>query len=45
MGKFVMGLLIGLLAGLIFAESLFPEGFSNAVAHWAEQVRSHVPGR
>ena len=45
MGRFVMGLLIGLVIGLIFAENIFPDGFSHAVEQWGEHVRSHVPGR
>jgi len=45
MGKFVGGLLIGLVIGLIFSETLFPDGFNNTVQHWAEGVREHVPGR
>ncbi len=44
MGRFIVGLLIGLVLGLIFAENLFPDGFSNAVEHWAEQVRNQMPG-
>ena len=44
MGKFAMGLVIGLMMGLIFSEELFPEGFSNAVQHWGENVRSQIPG-
>jgi hypothetical protein len=44
MGKFAIGLVIGLLVGLVFAETLFPDGFSRAIELWAEQVRSHVPG-
>ena len=44
MGRFVVGLLIGLAVGLIFAENIFPDGFSNAVEHWAEQVRNQMPG-
>lgn len=45
MGKFVMGLLIGLMIGLVFSEQIFPDGFSNAVQHWGENVRSKIPGR
>ena len=45
MGKFAMGLFMGLLIGLIFSEQIFPDGFGNAVQHWGEQVRSKVPGR
>ena len=45
MGKFVMGLIIGLMIGLVFAEEIFPDGFSNAVQHWGENVRSKIPGR
>ena len=44
MGRFVTGLVIGLLMGLVFGESLFPDGFSRSVQHWADGVRSHVPG-
>jgi len=44
MGRFVAGLLLGLLAGLVFGENLFPDGFSRTVEHWADEVRSHVPG-
>jgi len=45
MGKFVMGLIIGLMAGLVFSDQIFPEGFNNAVQHWGEHVRSKIPGR
>jgi hypothetical protein len=45
MGKFVMGLIIGLLMGLVFADQVFPDGFNNAVSHWGERVRSKIPGR
>jgi hypothetical protein len=45
MGKFITGLLIGLLTGLIFADIVFPDGFP----HWAEQMSSRIqhriPGR
>ena len=45
MGRFVIGLVIGLMIGLIFSEEIFPEGFNNAVQHWAENLRSKIPGR
>ena len=45
MGKFVGGLLIGLIIGLIFSETLFPDGFNSWVEHEAQDIRSHVPGR
>ena len=45
MGKFVGGLVIGLILGLVFSENLFPEGFNNWVQVEAQDVRSHVPGR
>jgi len=45
MGKFVMGLMIGLVIGLVFSEQIFPDGFNNAVSHWGERVRSKIPGR
>lgn len=45
MSKFITGLLIGLLTGLIFADMVFPDGF----AHWFEQfssgVQNRIPGR
>lgn len=44
MGRFVAGLLLGLLAGLLFGENLFPDGFNRTVDRWAEGVRSQVPG-
>jgi hypothetical protein len=44
MGRFVIGLLIGLTLGLVFAENIFPDGFSHTVERWAEGIRSHVPG-
>jgi len=44
MGKFVAGLLIGLLVGLIFSEQLFPDGFSAAVERWADHARGSMPG-
>jgi len=45
MGKFVTGLLIGLLAGLIFADSIFPQSFSYAVQQWSIELQSHILGR
>ena len=45
MGKFVGGLVIGLILGLVFSENLFPEGFNNWVQSQVADVRSHVPGR
>ena len=45
MGKFVTGLLIGLLAGLIFADSVFPQGFPRAVEQWSRSLQSNIPGR
>ena len=44
MGKFVGGLLIGLFVGLVFSETLFPDGFNSWMERQAETVRSHVPG-
>lgn len=45
MGKFVGGLLIGLILGLIFSETLFPDGFNRWVEQQAGDIRNHVPGR
>jgi len=45
MGRFVAGLLIGLIVGLIFSENLFPDGFNNWIQREAQDIRSHVPGR
>ena len=45
MGKFVMGLLIGLLTGLIFADTVFPDGFPRAVEQWSGKLQSRIPGR
>ena len=45
MGKFIGGLVIGLILGLVFSENLFPEGFNSWVQSQAQDVRSHVPGR
>jgi hypothetical protein len=45
MGKFVMGLLIGLVVGLAFADVVFPDGFGTAIERLGEQVRREVPGR
>ena len=45
MGKFVTGLMIGLLIGLVFSDQIFPDGFNNAVSHWGERARSKIPGR
>jgi small basic protein len=45
MGKFIGGLLIGLVLGLVFSENLFPEGFNNWVQSEAQDMRNHVPGR
>ena len=44
MGRFVAGLLLGLLAGLLVGENLFPDGFNRTAERWAEGVRSQVPG-
>ena len=45
MGKFVVGLLLGLVVGLAFANSIFPDGFNTAVEKWGEHVRREIPGR
>ena len=45
MGKFVLGLVIGLMVGLIFADNIFPEGFNAAAENWAGEIRSKIPGR
>jgi len=45
MGKFVGGLLIGLLTGLIFADYVFPDGFPKAVEQLSQRVQSRIPGR
>jgi len=45
MGKFVVGLLLGLLIGLVFADIVFPEGFPRAVEQWGQRLQSKVPGR
>ena len=45
MGKFITGLLIGLLIGLIFADMIFPDGFVHAVETWSVRVQHHIPGR
>ena len=45
MGRFVIGLCIGLMVGLVFANSIFPDGFNAYVEHWGQDVRNHIPGR
>ena len=45
MGRFIGGLLIGLIVGLVFSETLFPDGFNRWVEQQAVDIRSHVPGR
>jgi len=45
MGKFVTGLLLGLLLGLMFADVVFPEGFPHAVEQWSVGVQNRIPGR
>ena len=45
MGKFVTGLLIGLLTGLIFADTVFPDGFVHAVEQFSSRVQNRIPGR
>jgi hypothetical protein len=45
MGKFVTGLLLGLLLGLMFADTVFPEGFPHAVERWSTGVQNRIPGR
>jgi hypothetical protein len=45
MGKFVTGLLIGLLTGLIFADTIFPQGFSHAVEQLSNKLQNRIPGR
>ncbi|HKX65425.1 MAG TPA: hypothetical protein VJM78_08950 [Rhizomicrobium sp.] len=44
MGKFVGGLVVGLILGLVFSENLFPDGFNNWVQSQVEDVRRRVPG-
>ena len=39
MGKFVLGLLIGLMLGLALADTIFPDGFNAAAQKWGEHVR------
>ncbi len=45
MGKFVIGLVIGLFAGLIFADVIFPDGFPRAVEQWSAKLQTRIPGR
>ena len=45
MGKFITGLLIGLLTGLIFADVVFPDGFTHTVEQWSAQIQNRIPGR
>jgi hypothetical protein len=45
MGKFITGLLIGLLTGLIFADTVFPDGFVHAVEQFSSRVQNRIPGR
>ena len=45
MGKFITGLLIGLLTGLIFADTIFPDGFVHAVETLSTQIQHRIPGR
>lgn len=45
MGKFVTGLLIGLLTGLIFADTVFPDGFPHWVEQFSSRVQNRIPGR
>jgi len=45
MGKFITGLLVGLLTGLIFADMVFPDGFTHAVEQWSVRVQNRIPGR
>jgi hypothetical protein len=45
MGKFVTGLLIGLVVGLAFADVIFPDGVGTAIERLGEHIRRQVPGR
>ncbi len=45
MGKFITGLLIGLLTGLIFADTVFPDGFIHAVEQVSLQIQNRISGR
>ena len=45
MGKFITGLLIGLLTGLIFANTVFPDGFPHALEQWSTRIQHRIPGR
>ncbi len=43
MGRFFGALLIGLVLGAIFAEFIFPEGFSAASQRWGYQIQRLLP--
>jgi hypothetical protein len=39
MGKFVGGLIIGIVMGLFLAANVFPDGFVTDSRHWIDQFR------
>jgi hypothetical protein len=39
MGKFVGGLIIGLVVGIFLADNFFPDGFVIDARHWIDQFR------
>jgi len=39
------GFLVGLAVGLIFSPIIFPDGVVSAIQHWADGIRSTIPGR
>jgi len=45
MGKIIIGFVLGLLTGLMFADIVFPEGFPRAVQQLSNKLQSKVPGR
>ena len=45
MGKIIGGFLIGLIVGLVFSQTIFPDGFDHWVEQEAAGIRSNIPGR
>jgi hypothetical protein len=45
MGKIIGGFLIGLIVGLVFSDTIFPDGFGRWVEQQAAGIQSRVPGR
>lgn len=44
MGRFIGGVCLGLVMGLIFSPLVFPDGIAVAVQHLSGELRKEIPG-